>query len=254
VPADRLYNSRRGGWSRAAVFGCYPTAVAALGLLPRARRRTLALAAASLCASVALPGMVDDASLDARRRNAVPLAGVALALLAGERPIVDRPPRPRSHAFLGAALTLMAAPWILAELGLQTSGMRQPSPAEHGVDRVHLGHHEGLDGVLLAVDGLLLEPAATSRAHRLWLALTVTYGTAVAAQDTWHEQVVKRGWAGRRLPDVVRPKPTAAWLALVAATPAVERVIRSRGPMPAPLSSPPRRRSARSRPGRRWCR
>jgi hypothetical protein len=126
---------------------------------------------------------------------------------------------------IGGVLAAVSLPWVLAELGVQTTGMRGPTAAEPGVDRVHVGHHEGLDGTLLAVDGLLLEPYARSRAHRLYLALMVTYGTAVAAQDAWHEQVVKRGWTGRRLPDVARPRPSLAWAALLAATPLVERLI-----------------------------
>ena len=40
---------------------------------------------------------------------------------------------------------------------------------------------------------------------RWYLALMLTYGVAVAAQDAWLEQVVKRGWTSRRMPDVVRP-------------------------------------------------
>src|SRR5262245_1909195 len=81
VPPERLYNTRRGGLSRAAVFGCFPTAIAAVATLPRSRGR-LRLAALPLCATVAVPGVVDEQHLDARRRNVPGLAGVALAALA----------------------------------------------------------------------------------------------------------------------------------------------------------------------------
>jgi hypothetical protein len=224
VAAGRLYNTS-GGISRAAVFGCYPTAVAAAAVLPYAQRRRLAAAAYPLCATLALPGMVDEHDLNPRARNALPLLGVLLAVAAGETTGSDPVVPPASHVVIGGVLAAVSLPWVLAELGVQTAGMRMPTAAEPGVDRVHVGHHEGLDGVLLAVDGLLLEPHARSRAHRLYLALMVTYGTAVAAQDAWHEQVVKRGWASRRLPDVARPRPSLAWAALLAATPLVERLI-----------------------------
>jgi|tagenome__1003787_1003787.scaffolds.fasta_scaffold20754264_2 hypothetical protein len=228
VPPARLYNSRRGGASRTVVFANYPTAVAAVSLLPGARRKRLAAAALPLLATAALPGMVDERQLDARRRNAVPLLGVLLAVAAGEgRVSATSFSRPRSHALLGAALLAASTPWVLADLGLQTLGMRAPSPAEPGVDRVHLGHHEGLDGVLLALDGLVLEPYARGRMHRWYVTLMVSYGCAVAARDAWHEQVVKRGWTARHLPDVVRPRPTRAWAVLLAATPLLERLLRS---------------------------
>jgi hypothetical protein len=228
VPVQRLYNSRRGGLSRAAVFGCYPTAVAAVALLPLARRRRLAAAALPLLVTTSLPGMVDEGHLDARRRNALPLLGVLLAIAAGEAQVSDTGvSRPRSHAVLAAALGVISIPWVLADLGLQTRGMRRPSPSEPAVDRVHLGHHEGLDGTLLALDGLLLEPYAEGRAHRWFVSLMVSYGCAVAAQDAWHEQVVKRGWARRRLPDVVRPRTNVAWACLLGTAPLVERALRT---------------------------
>src|SRR5207244_2746907 len=85
TPSGRLYHSRRGGLSRAAVFANYPTAVAAFASLPRAARRRTALLALPLCATVAIPGVVDERDLDARWQNAPALAGVALALSAGER-------------------------------------------------------------------------------------------------------------------------------------------------------------------------
>jgi hypothetical protein len=223
--SERLYNTR-GGLSRAAVFGCYPTAIAAIAVLPRARRRNLAAAALPLCATLALPGMVDEHDLNPRPRNLLPLLGVGLAAAAGEVPPGAAGSRPQSHAAIATVLAVISVPWLIAELGLQTRGMRQPTTAEPGVDRVHLGHHEGLDGALLAIDGLVLARYATGRAHRLYLALMVAYGCEVAAQDAWHEHVVKRGWATRRLPDGARPRPGLAWAGLLAITPLVERLIR----------------------------
>ena len=247
VPADRLYNTRRGGLSRAAVFGCFPTAIAAVGTLPRSRGR-LRLAALPLCATVALPGVVDEHHLDARPRNAPGLTGVALAALASS---ADAPPlhrgRSRLRPALAIGLAVISAPWLLAGVGRQTAGMAQPTPGEPGVDRVHLGHHEGLDGALLAWDALLLSRRRTGTAHSWYLALMLTYGVAVAAQDAWLEQVVKRGWTRRRMPDVIRPSPTPAWAALLAATPVVRRrLITGR---PEPRRSRRRRTWRRCRPG-----
>ena len=119
----------------------------------------------------------------------------------------------------------MSLPWLLAGAGVQTAGMAQPTPGEPGVDRIHLGHHEGLDGALLAWDALLLSRRRTGTVHSWYLALMLTYGVAVAAQDAWHEQAVKRGWTSRRIPDVVRPAASHAWAALLAATPLVRRLL-----------------------------
>jgi hypothetical protein len=222
---ERLYNSRRGGLSRTVVFLNYPTAVTAIASLPHARRRALAAAAAPLCAAVALPGVVDESDLDARRRNVPAIVGVALAVLAGGRDLESDGRLDRRRLLAAAALLAIASPWILAELGVQTAGMAEPTPSEPHIDRVHIGHHEGMDGVLLAVDALLLARRRTPGWHRHLLGLQLAYGAAVAAQDAWHEQVVKRGWASRRLPDVIRPAPTPAWAGLLACAPIVRRAL-----------------------------
>jgi hypothetical protein len=223
TPPERLYNSRRGGLSRAVIFLNYPTAIAAISTLPHAGNRALAAAAAPLCAVVAVPGVVDERDMDARPHNIPAVAGIALLVLAGGRDLEGDGRLDRRRLFAAAALIAMATPWILADLGVQTRGMAQPTPSEPGIDRVHIGHHEGLDGVLLALGALLLSRRRTPHWHRLLLALQLSYGTAVAAQDAWHEQVVKRGWASRRLPDVIRPAPTRAWAGLLACTPILRR-------------------------------
>jgi hypothetical protein len=119
----------------------------------------------------------------------------------------------------------MSPPWLLAELGIQTAGMRRPTPDEPGVDRVHIGHHEGMDGVLLALDSLLLSRRRSGAWHRRLLALTFAYGVMVAAQDAWYEQVVKPGHARRRLPQVIRPQVSPAWAGLLASVPLVRRLV-----------------------------
>ena len=225
TPPRRLYHSQRGGWSRAVVFATYPTAIAAIATLPHARRRTAAALALPLCATVAVPGVVDDRDLDARWRNAPALIGIALALAAGERESGRGEGGDLRRLLVAAPLLAVSAPWLLAGLGVQTRGMRRPTPAEPGVNRVHVGHHEGLDGVLLALDALLLSRRRSGRWHRRLLALMVSYGAAVAAQDAWYEQVVKPGHTDRRLPRVIRPAATPAWAGLLASVPLVRRMV-----------------------------
>jgi hypothetical protein len=127
VPAERLYNARRGGVSRAAVFGCFPTAIAAVGTLPRSRGR-MRLAALPLCATVALPGVVDEHHLDVRPRNLPGLAGVALAAVAptgSPAPPRDGGSRLRPAHRNGGGV--ISAPRLQAGVaaGLITSGIRR---------------------------------------------------------------------------------------------------------------------------------
>ena len=225
TPPRRLYHSRRGGLSRAAVFAGYPTAVAAVATLPHARRRGIALLALPLCATVAVPGVIDERDLNARWVNAPALAGLALAIAAGERPSQRTEGGDRRRALAALPLVCLTPPWLLAGLGLQTRGMRQPTAGEPGVDRVHVGHHEGLDGVLLTLYALLLSRRSSGAWHRRLLALTFAYGAAVAAQDAWYEQVVKPGHARRRLPEVSRPAASPAWAGLLVSVPLVRRFV-----------------------------
>jgi hypothetical protein len=225
TPPRRLYHSRRGGLSRAVVFANYPTAVAAIATLTHARRRRIALLALPLCAAPAIPGVIDERHLDARWRNAPALAGVALALTAGERPSPPRRGGNLRRSLAALPVACMCPPWLLAGLGIQTRGMRQPTAGEPGVDRVHVGHHEGLDGVLLALDALVLSRRQSGIWHRRLLALTFAYGASVAAQDAWYEQVVKPGHARRRLPQVSRPTLSPAWAGLLVSVPLVRRLV-----------------------------
>ena len=86
---------------------------------------------------------------------------------------------------------------------------------------VHLGHHHGLDGALLAVTAIVLTRVRLSRpglqrALAAYLSLMLAYGLVNAAQDLWLEQVVKRGWADARIPEALRPEPSVSWLAILA--------------------------------------
>jgi hypothetical protein len=236
-----------GGASRVVVFLCFPTALAAiavLGLLVerlRPRLRATALAALVLCASVAWPGMVDQADLDVKWENALPLAGVllvaALALLAGPPLARAKPTRigDRARLAIGALAVLLAAPWIAAELGfflddvpvlgsLFVTGKVARQPAGGLAHAVHHGHHHGLDGLLLASTALLLSRALGSvRSARLralvgaYLALLLVYGLTNMVNDAWDEQVFKRGWTDWLVPNVLHPSASLAWLAMLGA-------------------------------------
>jgi hypothetical protein len=87
---------------------------------------------------------------------------------------------------------------------------------------VHHGHHYGMDGTLLVWSALLLWPlvggmraAWTRGLAGAYLALMLCYGAANLANDFWLEQIVKRDWTSRELPDVTRPKLSIAWGVIV---------------------------------------
>ena len=80
-----------------------------------------------------------------------------------------------------------------------------------------MGLHEGLFGSMLAATALILSARRRSTPLSLYLAVMFVYGVMVSAQDGWNEQVVKRGWTSHGLPNVLTPKLSAAWAALIAA-------------------------------------
>jgi hypothetical protein len=256
LPAEELYQTSGGGLeagaSRAVFFLGYPFSIAAiaLGWIAAARIGTraagiTAVAAGILCATIALPGVVDQADLDARPVNALAALGVALALgltvVAWTREGVGEA-RPWSRADLarvsGIALLIAAGlPWVFAEIGFYISDVPllgriflaeeiRPSPGgEPSLHTVHLGRHHGMDGVLLASSALLLlrvpprMPSGRQRkALTAYLSLMLVYGLANALQDFWTEQLVKRGTTSTELPSLIRPDLSWAWAAILAAT------------------------------------
>jgi hypothetical protein len=236
LPPGELYHTSvdglAGGLGRTLVLLNFPTAIAALGVLavcaPLLSRGEAAAAwvAAALCALVAVPGVVDQDDLDAKWINVLPAAGVAIAVALSVR---VRPVAPRRLAgdplrgVAAALLVLAAVPWVFAETGfyapdpiLADELAARPAADEETLAAVHLGHHHGTDGVLLALSALLLSrarplPAASSAL----LAFMLAYGVGNAVQDGWLEQVVKRGWTEHGLPGLLRPSPS--WLGLAAA-------------------------------------
>ena len=255
LPVEELYNVDEEplarGTGRALVFVGYPTALAAIAVLAivaarlRSRAATVAaVVAALLCVTVVWPGVVEQSDLDAKPVNALAGTGVLLALALtglalargglGER-------RPFgggwdvARAVLTALLVLASLPWLAGEIGftlegvpglgqLFMSGEPSPEPGYPDLIAVHLGHHHGMDGTLLALTALALSrvvpqvrPRLLRGALALYLSLMLAYGLANAVQDFWLEQLVKRGTTSLEIPSLIVPKASPAWAALVAA-------------------------------------
>jgi hypothetical protein len=246
----------RSGAARVLVLIGWPISLAAPALMAvaadrllaaplarRARRAVVAAAgaAALLCATIAWPGVITQSNLDAKPSNALAALGVGLAValtLAALRTCgpgrrVGRRGDPVA-VVLVAAIGVAALPWIFANIGVYVGdipGLGRifmskailPEPGHPHLHAVHLGNHEGLDGWLLAATALGLRRALPQmRPTRLrpvlggYLALLLGYGVMVAANDGWNEQLVKRGWTSRNLPDVITPAASAGWAILIA--------------------------------------
>jgi len=253
LPPASLYHTSggglEGGASRALVFAGFPIALVAVPLawISVARLRTwLAVATGLLCtvlcATVGLPGVIDQADLDARPVNALAGAGALLALgltaAALRRGGIGASARFQRSDWLRIAvatvLVFAALPWVWAELGYYVNDApvvgdpfiaEQIKPSlggEPSLHAVHLGHHHGLDGILLALAGLFLSRVPGRMPRRgegtalgIYVALLLTYGLANALQDGWNEQLVKRGTYDSKLPSVIRPDLSAAWLGIL---------------------------------------
>jgi hypothetical protein len=229
VPAGELYHVSgsgiEGGAGRALVFLNFSTALAALAVLVVVGRGLPAVVAGLLCAVVVLPGVVDQANLDARWINVVPALGVALAaaLTLGAGREATAPRGDRLRLAVAAVLTVCAIPWLAAELGVHfgagiflTGQLRTVpgDPVPHPA--VHLGHHHGLDGFLLVMTALLLSRVRSERkAAGVLLALLASYGFVNLVQDAWGEQVVKRGWTSRQIPSALHPSLSWVWLVIL---------------------------------------
>lgn len=231
LPPEALYNVSRegveGGASRTLVFLNFPVAFAAIGVLALVGGR-LAWVGIVLCAVAAVPGVLDLDDLDARPINVVPAVGVAIALaltvLRGDR-LRDRArPGDPLRIALGLALALISVPWLFAEAGFFAPDpiFSEEVPPGETLAAVHLGGHHGTYGALLALSALLLSRVARSAWASGYIALMLAYGTALAVEDFWHEQVVKRGSVDWKLPSLIEPRLSWGWLAIVLAAAAVE--------------------------------
>jgi hypothetical protein len=215
-----------GGLGRTLVLLNFPISLAAIGvagvLLERRVAPSLCTVAIVLCAVTAFPGVVDQDDLDARLVNVVPAFGVALTLAATvlSKPRLTFRPLRRFDWLRGvAALILLVGsiPWFFAETGFYGPDpiLADEVPAGEEIAAVHLGHHHGTDGLLLALCALLLSRVARTAILQAYVALMFVYGSANALQDFWHEQLVKRGTTSTDVPSVLLPRASVAWLVLV---------------------------------------
>ena len=260
-PPAELYNVTRsglaGGAARTLLFMSWPVAIAAVAIVVVAAERILAGPASrrlrwatwaatavtiALCSTIALPGVLDATDLDAHPRNIPAAVGVLLALgltlvAARLRGAGPREPLTRGDLLAIAAVPVLIAialPWILAGAGVYTGDVPVlddiyvskavvPEPGEPALRAVHLGNHEGIDGILLAATAFGLRrslrrmrPTVMRPLLGAYLALIAVYGLAVAADDFWLEQLQTRGTVSRGLPYVLTPGPRPAWAALIA--------------------------------------
>ena len=231
LPAAELYNVSRdgvaGGASRTLVFVDFPVAFAAVAVLGILRGRLAALGIA-LCAVAAVPGVLDQDDLDARWINAVAAVGVALAialtLLRRDR-LRDRPlPGDPARIGLAVVLAVISFAWQFAEAGFYAPDpiLADEIPPGETLPAVHLGGHHGTYGVLMAISALLLSRVVAPRWVSVYLALLLAYGTALIAEDFWHEQIQKRGTVDWTFPSLLKPELEWGWLGIVVAAAAIE--------------------------------
>ena len=229
VDPHDLYNvsdgGLAGGLGRALVFLNFPGALAAIAIVLLVADGTgwrwPDVLAVVLCAVIVVPGVVDQADLDAKWINVVPALGVAIALVltlrAGRGGWGD-PRGDQARIAVAIVLGIVALPWMFALAGFYFPGSHV---IYHGEPRVHLGEHHGLEGYLLVVTALLLSRQLPRMRHPtplgLYLALMIAYGIGNMANDAWYEQVVKRGWIDWRIPSVLEPRPTWMWGLLIVA-------------------------------------
>lgn len=211
-----------------------PITLLALDVLPR-RAWFAGAPAIVLCAVIAWPGVLDPNDLDARWVNVVPAVGVALAFgltLAAARAagagFAPRRGGDPARLLLAVATILLSLPWIAAEVGWHfPQGVFMTTelfaePGQPPTASVHLGHHHGWTGALLVLSVLLLSRVRLQGerlriAFSALLCLGLAYGTAILANDLWHEQVVKRGWTSWEVPSALEPGLRPVWAVVLLA-------------------------------------
>lgn len=155
----------------------------------RTRRITIGLAvlAFGLAATIFIPGVVEEADLNAKESNGLAAAGVVLVAglaIWAARTIGTGGATPtlrgdRVRVLVGTVLLLVSLPWVFAEVGifigdiplvgrLYRSEQIWTSPQGETVPSVHLGHHHGMGGLLLVVTALLLSRELVGCAPRLY--------------------------------------------------------------------------------------
>ena len=237
-PAELYHVSNQGvagGLSRVLVELNFPIAFVGLAVALLAvdrlpvRLAALALPVGLLCASVAVPGVVDQGDLDARPVNVLPALGVlgavGLHLLASRRGGTSWAPArsgDRVRLVVAVVVAVLALPYLAAEAGWYLPGrlfVTGPTGVG-GTVAVHHGHHHGLDGALLVLSVLLLSrPLIDGTRLRLaggaFLGLSAAYGTVLFVQDSWNEQIAGRGATTRTIPSPVVPGLRPVWAVVV---------------------------------------
>ena len=266
LPPEEFYNvSGEGlaaGAGRVLVFLNYSTSLVAIALLAfvadrlRGRLVVVAAVAALLCAVVYWPGVVDQSDLDAKPVNALPALGVLIAVvltgialarggIGASRPFGGG--WDVARAALAVFVVLASIPWLFADVGayvgdlpvlgsLFMSDEITPEPGHPNLRAVHLGHHHGLDGTLLVLSALALSrvvvqvrPQILQAALGFYVALMLAYGLAIALEDFWLEQLVKRGTTSLRIPNMTGPEASWAWAAILAVALLIHFAARSVG-------------------------
>ena len=249
LPAHELYKFSgsglvEGGLSRVLVWSNYPVALVAIAVLlllfeglPTRAEQAVAVVGVALAAVLFWPGVVDQGNLDAKTINALAAIGVLIAIvftaLRARNGVArsGRQPGDGVRIVASIAALLVALPWLAADLGFyldrvpvlgdvfETSKLPAYvwTASEASLPYVHHGHHHGMDGVLLGLFAALLSRAVPGlRNHRLrvaaglYLSVMASYAIALIANDAWGEQIVKRDWTRRTIPNIVRPSVTIA--------------------------------------------
>jgi hypothetical protein len=239
--ADTYNVSRHGlvgGLSRSLTLVNFPIALVAIALaliavaaLPRAAW-WVAGPAIALCATI--PWFVDQGDLDGRWGNGIPALGVlmavALTVAAVRRAgtsFAPRLPGDPARVIAVALVLVLSLPWAAADLGFHFPGdvfMGEELGRESNgqvIAAVHLGHHHGMDGAVLFVTALLLSRMRVPRGRLrvvvgAYLGAMLAYGAVNCVQDSWNEQIMKRGWTDAGIPSAILPGARPIWLVIAA--------------------------------------
>lgn len=230
-----------GSLSRAVAYLAFPVSVAAIAAVWTVRPGLVAWVVTVLCGTAFVPGVVSSSDLTARWADAPAAIGVAVAVAATVgRPDEDSRRLGRARWCALGALALLSVPWLIASVGLYAEDLpligrvlmsRDPTPGNPELASVHLGLHDGMFGAQLAAAAIVLSSrSALSRPVSLYISLMLVYGSGLALQDAWSEQIVKRGWSSTNLPDMMQPSFSVAWLVIIAAAFLVDRALIRREP------------------------